>query len=216
MKLRSSPLIAVAMLTIATALAAGSALIVLRQEDEPATVGKTVTTGAASIGGPFTLLATNGKTVTDQTFHGKWSLMFFGYTFCPDVCPTALNNISVALENLCTDADKLQPLFITLDPHRDTREVITDYLKSFDPRILGLTGGQDAIDKVIKEYRIYVASEKSPTSGDDYLVSHSAYVYLMDPDGKFVNVIQGSESGEEIAAWLKKQMSRSNTQARNQ
>lgn len=194
-------------LTLATAaaLATASALIVLRPAAAPIAVGKTVTTGTAAIGGPFSLLATNGQVVTDQTFRGKWRLMFFGYTFCPDACPTALNNISVALEKLGPDADKLQPLFVTVDPQRDTREVMTDYLKSFDPRILGLTGTQDQIDRVIKEFRIYVASQKAETSGNDYLVSHSSYIYLMDPQGKFVNVIQGSEAGEEIAVWVRKE-----------
>lgn len=194
-------------LTLATAaaLATASALLLLRPGEMPVTVSKTLTTGTAAIGGPFSLLATNGRAVTDQTFRGKWRLMFFGYTFCPDACPTALNNISVALEKLGSDADKLQPLFVTVDPQRDTREVMADYLKSFDPRILGLTGTQDQIDRVVKEFRIYVASQRSESSGSDYLVSHSSYIYLMDPQGKFVNVIQGSESGEGIAAWVRKE-----------
>jgi protein SCO1/2 len=127
------------------------------------------------------------------------ALIFFGYTFCPDACPTALSNISVALEKLV----KLQPLFVTVDPQRDTPGVMADYLKSFDPRIIGLTGTQAQIDGVVKEYRIYVAQQKSEAGGDDYLVSHSAYIFLLDPQGRFVNVIQGSESGEQIAAWLR-------------
>ncbi len=168
---------------------------------------KVATSGTAAIGGPFTLVSTNDGNVTDQTYRGKWLLIFIGYTFCPDACPTALNNISVALEKLGADADKLQPLFVTVDPQRDTREVLAEYLKSFDSRIIGLTGPQDQIDHVVKEYRVYVAQQKSETAGDDnYLVSHSAYIYLMDPQGKFVNVIQGSKDGEEIASWLRKQM----------
>lgn len=169
----------------------------------------TTTSGTASIGGPFTLVSTNGgSNVTDQTFHGKWLVLFFGYTYCPDVCPTTLNNISVALEALGKDADKLQPAFVTVDPKRDTREVLADYLKSFDSRIVGLTGSQDQIDRIVKEYRIYVARQKSESGGDDYLVAHSAYIYLMDRQGKFVNVIQGTESGKEIAAGLQKEMVR--------
>ena len=169
-------------------------------------VPRVATSGTAAIGGPFTLVSTNGGNVTDQTYRGKWLLIFFGYTFCPDACPTALNNISVALEKLGADADKLQPLFVTVDPQRDTREVMAEYLKSFDSRIIGLTGSRDQIDRVVKEYRVYVAAQKSDTGDDNYLVSHSAYIYLMDPHGKFVNVIQGSEGGEEIAAWLRKQI----------
>jgi len=190
-------------LTLAAAGALGAAWVSLVEAPAP----KVATSGTAAIGGPFTLVSTNDGNVTDQTYRGKWLLIFFGYTFCPDACPTALNNISVALEKLGADAGKLQPLFVTVDPQRDTREVLAEYLKSFDSRIIGLTGPEDQIDRVVKEYRVYVASQKSETQGDDnYLVSHSAYIYLMDPQGKFVNVIQGSEAGEEIAAWLRKQM----------
>ena len=190
-------------LTLAAAGALGAAWVSLVEAPAP----KVATSGTAAIGGPFTLVSTNDGNVTDQTYRGKWLLIFFGYTFCPDACPTALNSISVALEKLGVDAGKLQPLFVTVDPQRDTREVLAEYLKSFDSRIIGLTGPQDQIDRVVKEYRVYVASQKSETQGDDnYLVSHSAYIYLMDPQGKFVNVIQGSEAGEEIAAWLRKQM----------
>ena len=118
----------------------------------------------------------------------------------------AVDKVSVALEKLGADADRLQSLFVTVDPQRDTRDVMTEYLKSFDSRIVGLTGTKAQIDAVVHEYRIYVAQQRSETSGDDYLVSHSAYVYLMDPRGKFVNVIQGGEAGDEIAAWLRKEM----------
>ncbi len=114
----------------------------------------------------------------------------------------------MALEKLGSDAAKLQPLFVTVDPHRDTRELMRDYLQSFDSRIIGLTGTPDQIDGVLKEYRVYVArQESSEADGNDYLISHSAYIYLMDPDGKFVNVIQSGEAGDDIAAWLRQEMS---------
>ena len=164
------------------------------------------TFGPAAIGGQFTLVAANGQYVSDRTYQGKWVLIYFGYTFCPDACPTALSNISVALEKLGSDASKLQPLFVTVDPQRDTREVMSDYLKSFDPRILGLTGTKDQINTVIKEFHLYVKQEKSDGDGDNYLVSHSSYIYLMNPQGKFVNVIQGAADGDAIAVWLRKQM----------
>jgi len=197
-------------LLIALALAAAGAAVAAAGTMLVAVPVPTVTTsGTAAIGGPFTLAATNGETVTDQTYRGKWLLIFFGYTFCPDACPTALNNISVALEKLGSDAGKLQPLFVTVDPRRDTRDAMSDYLKSFDSRIIGLTGSQTQIDSVVREYRVYVAQQKSETGSDDYVVSHSAYIYLMNPEGKFVNVIQGNEAGDEIAAWLRKEMTRS-------
>lgn len=167
-----------------------------------------VTTGTAAIGGPFELVATDGQTVTDQTYRGKWLLIYFGYTFCPDACPTALNSMSVALEKLGSRAGKFQPLFVTVDPQRDTRDVMANYLTSFDPRIIGLTGTKDQIDRVIKVYRLYVSREKPDAEGKDYLVSHSSFLYLMDPQGAFVSVIHSDATGEEIATRLRKEMSR--------
>ena len=173
----------------------------------PRPLPRTTTSGAAAIGGPFTLAATNGEVVTDRTYRGKWVLIFFGYTFCPDICPTALSNMTVAIEKLGSEAAKVQPLFITVDPERDTRDVLTEYLKSFDPRILGLTGTQAQIGGVVRKYRVYVAQQKSQADDKDYLISHSGYIYLMNPQGKFVNVIQGNEDGESIAALLHREMS---------
>jgi len=204
MKRKHAALLAVA-LAVATAGALAGLWPLIVGPPEP----RVASSGTAAIGGPFQLVSMNGETVTDQSYRGKWLLIYFGYTFCPDACPTALNGMSVALERLGQDAGKLQPLFITVDPDRDTREVMSDYLKSFDPRIVGLTGSQDQIDGVVKEYRIYVEQQKSGTEGNDYLVSHSARIYLMDPSGKFANVIDGNETGETIAARLRKEMRRS-------
>jgi protein SCO1/2 len=194
--------------TVALALAAIGVVLTAEVLLIPATPPNVASSGTAAIGGPFTLTASDGRSISDDTFRGKWLLMFFGYTFCPDACPTALSSISVALEKLGPDANRLQPLFVTVDPRRDTPLVLAEYLKSFDPRIIGLTGTQTQIDSVVKEYRIYVAQQRSETDGGDYLVSHSAYIYLMDPKGQFVNVIQGSEPGEEIAAWVRQQLAR--------
>jgi protein SCO1/2 len=130
-------------------------------------VPRIATSGVAAIGGPFTLVATNGENVSDQAYRGKWLLIFFGYTFCPDACPTALNNISLALERLGSDADKLRPLFITVDPQRDTREVLSDYLRSFDSRITGLTGTQNQIDRVVKAGKQILARPQCIGSHDD-------------------------------------------------
>ena len=167
--------------------------------------------GTATIGGPFTLVATSGQNVSERSYHGKWVLIYFGYTYCPDACPTALNNISVALEKLGAGARNLQPLFVTVDPQRDTPEAMANYLKSFDSRIIGLTGTKDQIDRTVKEFRVYASREKSDDGGDSYLVSHTSYIYLMDPQGDFVNVIQGGATGDEIAAWLRKEMGHSGT-----
>ena len=193
-------------LAVAGTLLAGGVLLgtVLRQRGM--TSGTVTTSGTATIGGPFTLVATNGQNVSDQTYRGKWVLIYFGYTYCPDACPTALNSISVALEKLGSDASNLQPLFVTVDPKRDTRDVMAAYMKSFDSRILGLTGTKDEIAGVIRQYHLYVSQDKSESEGDDYFVSHSSYIYLMNPQGKFVDVIPGGAAGNEIAVWLRKEM----------
>src|SRR5216684_1343283 len=152
---RRSRILIVMVLALAAASALGAAWALLIATPVP----RITTSGTATIGGPFTLVSTNGDNVTNQTYRGKWPLIFFGYTFCPDACPTTLNNMSVALEKLGRDANKLQPLFITVDPQRDTREVMTEYLKSFDSRILGLTGTQEQIDAMSKEFRVYVSPQ---------------------------------------------------------
>lgn len=163
----------------------------------------------ASIGGPFTLVATDGKTVTDQTFRGKWMLIYFGYTLCPDACPTTLTNMGIALQKLGPEAARIAPLFITVDPKRDTVKVMAEYLKSFDPRIVGLTGSQAQTEEAAKAYHIYVEPQRS--DGDDYLVDHSAYIYLMSPHGKFVTVIAGDVPGEQMAGKLRKELARQST-----
>jgi protein SCO1 len=149
-----------------------------------------------TIGGPFTLTAPDGTTVTEQTYRGKWLLVFFGFTSCPDTCPTALLEIADALEKLGPDADKLQPLFITVDPLRDTPAVMGNYTQSFNPRILGLTGTPQQIAAIAQEYGVYYA----PRAGvEDYVMDHGTYLYLMDPEGKFVRGFEADTPGDRIA-----------------
>jgi protein SCO1/2 len=155
---------------------------------------------SASIGGPFTLVAGGGKTVTDASFRGKWMLVYFGYTFCPDACPTTLTNMSLALRKLGPLADRIAPLFISVDPKRDTPKVMANYVKSFDPRILGLTGTPDEVAAAARAYHVYYAVEKG--GGADYVVDHSSYVYVMNPEGKFVKFFAGSTPGDQMAALL--------------
>jgi protein SCO1/2 len=172
-------------------------------------VPERTSSSSAQIGGPFTLVTADGKDVTDQTYRGKWLLMYFGYTFCPDACPTTLNDMSEAFDKLGSDASKVQPLFITVDPKRDTPQAMADYLKSFDPRIVGLTGSQAQTESVAKAYRVYVAPQK--TDGDDYLVDHSSYIYVVNPQGKFVNVIAGNAAGAEMAKKLREMIAHPGT-----
>jgi protein SCO1/2 len=157
-----------------------------------------------TIGGPFTLTAPDGTTVTDQTYRGKWLLVYFGYTFCPNSCPMTLNEIATALEKLGADAANVKPLFITIDPQRDTREVMERYTQSFDPRIVGLTGSPQQIDAVAREYGAYSARHKTGPGPEDYVIDHSTYLYVMDPGGKFVRAFEADTSGDEIADALRK------------
>ena len=161
------------------------------------------TTSAVTIGGPFALIAPDGTTVTEETFRGKWLLVYFGYTFCPNTCPMTLNEIATALEKLGTDATKMQPLFITVDPQRDTREVLEQYTRSFDPRIVGLTGSPQQIDAVTQEYGAYAARDKTEPGPEDYVIDHSTYLYVMDPGGKFVRAFDADTSGDRIADALR-------------
>jgi len=139
----------------------------------------------AAIGGPFTLTDQNGRTVTDQDFKGKPFLVFFGFTHCPDVCPTTLFEISEILRTLGPDADRMRAAFITVDPERDPPEAMKDYLSSFDPHLYGLTGDPAAIAAVAKAYRLYF--KKVPLDGGSYTMDHTAIVYLMDKNGRFVS-----------------------------
>jgi protein SCO1/2 len=167
-------------------------------------------TSPVTVGGPFTLIAPDGTTVTDQTFRGKWLLVYFGYTFCPNTCPTTLNEIAIALKKLGPDAAKLQPLFITVDPQRDTREVLEQYTQSFDPRIVGLTGSPQQIDAVTQEYGAYAARHKTGPGPEEYVMDHSTYLYVMDPGGKFVRAFDADTSGDRIADALRELLAQPN------
>jgi len=163
--------------------------------------------GGPVVGGPFSLVDGDGHTVTDADFRGKYLLVYFGYTYCPDVCPTTLNAIAGALDKLGKKADRLQPLFITVDPRRDTTAVIRQYTAAFTPRLLGLTGSAAQIATVAKEYRVYYAEHRTGPGPDDYSVDHSSILYLMGPDGRFIAPIRANGTGAEIAAELSKLVS---------
>jgi protein SCO1/2 len=163
--------------------------------------------GGPSVGGPFTLINGEGHTVTDRDFRGKYLLVYFGYTYCPDVCPTTLNAVAGALDKLGTTADRLQPLFITIDPRRDTAAVVKQYAAAFSPRLLGLTGTPAEIATVAKEYHVYYAEHRTGPGPNDYSMDHSSILYLMGPDGKFIAPIRADGTSAEMAAALGKLMS---------
>jgi protein SCO1/2 len=163
--------------------------------------------GGPAIGGKFTLVSGDGRTVTDRDFRGKYLLVYFGYTYCPDVCPTTLNAVAGALDKLGPTADRLQPLFITVDPRRDTPAVIKQYAAAFSPRLLGLTGTPAEIAAVAKEYHVYYAEHRTGPGPNDYSMDHSSILYLMGPDGQFIAPIRADGTGAEIAAEIDKLMS---------
>lgn len=165
----------------------------------------TYTEGKALIGGPFSLIGTDGKRVTDKDFRGKLMLVFFGYTHCPDVCPTELQNMAEALDKLGPDANQVAPIFISVDPARDTPEALAAYVKNFGPRIIGLTGSADDIASAAKAYRVYFSSAEG--GAGNYTVDHSAFVYLMDREGNYLTHFMFNSPPETVAAAIKKHIS---------
>lgn len=159
----------------------------------------------ASIGGPFTLVDQNGRTVTDRDFAGRYRIMYFGYTFCPDVCPTDAQAIGAGLKLFeRTDAKaaaRVVPIFVTVDPARDTPAVLKQFVSAFSPRMIGLTGSQAAIDRVAKEYAVY-HQKGDPAPGGGYLVNHSRQAYLMGPDGRPIALLPQDEGPKAVAAAL--------------
>ena len=158
--------------------------------------------GPSAIGGPFNLIDENGKPITDQDMKGRPFLVFFGYRHCPDICPTTLFEMSEIMRALGKDADRIGALFITVDPERDTPEGMKDYLSSFDPHLRGATGDRKAIEAAEKTYRVY--AKKVPTENGDYSVDHTALVYLMDKQGRFVAPFSLKRRPEEAAADLRR------------
>ena len=156
----------------------------------------------AAIGGPFQLTDQAGQIVTEKSLQGRPTLIFFGFTHCPDVCPTSLFEISEVLRAMGEDANRVNAYFISVDPERDTDAAMKDYLSSFDPHLKGLTGGPDAVAKVISGFRVY--ARKVPLKDGNYTMDHTALIYLMDRDGHFVSPFNLKRTPEEAAADLKR------------
>jgi protein SCO1/2 len=176
----------------------GYLALVLRESPQ----GAAGTALASAIGGPFQLVDQNGKTVTDADLKGKWSLIYFGYTHCPDACPTALNDISIALSELGPKRDEVRAVFITIDPERDTPQVLKNYVTAFDAPILALTGTPEQVAQAAKAYRVYYA--KHAEADGDYSMDHSSVIYVMNPQGRFTASFTHESSPEQIAERLKK------------
>jgi protein SCO1/2 len=159
-------------------------------------------TGIPHIGGHFSLVTADGTEVTDRSFPGQWLLLYFGYTFCPDACPTALNTIAEALDELGRLADRIQPVFITVDPQRDTPSVIAQYVKAFHSRLIGLTGNKAQIAAAAKEFHVFYQVRQ--LGGEEYAIDHSSYVYVIDPGGRVAQLITANLPGHPVAAELKR------------
>lgn len=156
------------------------------------------------VGGPFALIDHTGASRTERDFRGKLLLIYFGFTYCPDVCPTDLQNIGLALDRLGAAGDKVQPLFVTVDPERDTPAQLAQYVQMFHPRLIGLTGDAAAIQAAADAFKVYYA-KVSNERGDDYTVDHTAFIYLIGTDGKYLGFLPPGTAPERIANILRQQ-----------
>lgn len=199
------------LITVAAAAVIGAAIATLTLS--PGTmngVSRVIgTTGQALIGGPFKLTNHEGNTVTDKTFHGKHMLVYFGFTHCPEICPSSLQVMGEALERMGPVADAVTPVFITVDPERDTVELMGDYVSNFHPRMVGLTGSEADVGAAIKTFRVFAQKVKTGDDPDDYTMDHSSFYYLMGPDGMFLTHFNHGISPEKLAAGLTERLASS-------
>jgi protein SCO1/2 len=195
------PRVSTVILACSLVLSLGAAWLLWRAAEAPPAAGSAQD---VVIGGPFTLTDQDGHRRSDTDFRGRWMLVYFGYTYCPDVCPTTLAMISRALAKLGSKAGAVAPVFITVDPERDTPAVLKTYLAAFGPGFVGLTGTPGEIAKVAKAWRVYYA--RHPLPGGPYAVDHSSAIYLIDPQGRFVKVYDPGVSPDSLAADLRSQL----------
>jgi len=202
--MRSSVLIP---LCVAAGLLVGGSLLFLFPQVfglNPTPGAQIKSSGKALIGGPFSLIDHKGKRVNEKSFAGKYMLIYFGYTYCPDVCPTELQVMSAALDTLGEDAKRIQPVFITIDPDRDTVSVLAEYVTNFHSSFVGLTGSEEEIRTATKSYRVYYAKAKDAKSNKDYLMDHSSIIYLMNERGEFVKHFSFGVNPDDLATEIKK------------
>ena len=169
-------------------------------------LGHTIASGQIVVGGPYALTNQDGKPRSSTDFSGKYQLIYFGYTFCPDVCPTTLAVMAAALDKMGAAQDRIVPVFITIDPARDKPSVLKKYLAAFGPRFVGLTGTQEQIAQAEKEYRVF--AKKQQLQNGNYSMDHSSVIYLMGPNGKLVSFYDGAASPDDLAKDLKNKLER--------
>ncbi len=161
-------------------------------------------TGKALVGGPFSLIDHTGRRVTDVDFRGRYMLVLFGFTTCPDICPSSLTVVSAALDKLGREGDAITPVLITIDPARDTPEKLAAYVKSFHPRLVGLTGSAAEISAAVKAYRVYAKKVPNEANPADYTMDHSAILYLMGPNGGLVAFSPETQKVDVVVEQLRK------------
>jgi protein SCO1 len=192
---RTPPRFAIVAIVFAGVLViAAGVLLALALRETPR--GAAGTALASAIGGPFQLIDQNGEPFSDADLKGKWHLIFFGYTHCPDACPTALNEMSLALDRLGMKRDEVGVVFITVDPERDTPDALKSYVQSFDAPIVALTGSSEAVAQAAKAYRVFYA--KHPRPDGDYDMDHSAVIYVMNPEGRFTATFTPDSSADDL------------------
>jgi protein SCO1 len=167
-------------------------------------LGRTLATGQIAVGGPYALTDQDGRPRSSSSFHGKYQLIYFGYSFCPDVCPTTLALMAAALEKLGADKNHIVPIFITIDPKRDTPPVLKKYMAAFGPGFVGLTGTPEEIGRVEKEFHVY--AKKHPLPGGNYSMDHSSVIYLLGPDGKLAGYFDEAVSPDDLARDIQKKI----------
>lgn len=209
--------IIVSVLIVAALIGTGIGYFVDFQR-KPAAAGYSGTvksSGTARIGGKFSMIDHRGRQVTERDFHGKFMLMLFGYTFCPDICPTELQTMSEVLDALGRDGDRVQPIFVTIDPGRDTAAVLADYLSNFHARFIGLTGAAGQIADIARTFGVYYSRVKSQNARDrdpgqdkDYLMSHSAYIFLMDGNGKFRAAFRAGFARDDMVRRIREELAK--------
>ncbi len=197
-----SALIAIALL-IAVALGLGGRYFFSGEEARQGSTTGASTITSSLIGGPFEMIDHNGKIVTQASYAGRYMVVYFGYTFCPDVCPLGLQLIGEALDIFAEkggDVAKVTPIFVTVDPERDSPEILKEYLSNFHPAFVGLSGSVEQMSHMAKAYRAYYAKVKDETSSAEYLMDHTAITYLMGPDGGYVGHFSHSATADKMAA----------------
>jgi len=168
-----------------------------------------ISIGKALVGGPFELTTHTGQRVQDSAYRGKLMLVYFGFTYCPDICPAGLQVISAALDKLGSKADSVVPLFVTVDPERDTPEQLKSYVGSFHKNVVGMTGSDEDIAKVAKAYRVYYRKVQDPAL-NEYTMDHTSFMYLMDGSGAYVTHFSHAVAPDKLAARLATEIAKLN------